>query len=312
VLNSAARNAEVLGMSTLTATSRAAFPRSPVLDDLADGILATDADLDRPGGPRVVYANRAFSEITGYPVAEILGASPKILQGPDTDPAVMVRLHDDLRAGRPFAGQTTNYRKDGAAFTMEWSIAAIPGADGQPAWFVAVQRDATLPARRLLDAQREARIDPLTGLPNRRHCDDILAGGAWLSSRARSALVIDLDHFKAINDTKGHLVGDDVLREVGRRLRGVVREGDLVARWGGEEFCVLTLEGSAGAEGLAERLRETIASEPCPTSAGPVWVTASVGFAAVRGGIVAAQALLAAADQAMYTAKRSGRNRVCM
>jgi len=299
-------------MLTLTATSGTAFPRSPVLDDLADGILATDADLDRPGGPRVVYVNRAFSEITGYSPDEIIGASPKILQGPETDPAVMAQLRDDLRAGRPFAGQTMNYRRDGSAFTMEWSIAAVTGGDGLPAWFVAVQRDATLPARRLFEAQREARMDPLTGLPNRRHCDDILAGGAWLSRRVRSALVIDLDRFKAINDTKGHLVGDEVLREVGRRLRGAVREGDLVARWGGEEFCVLTLEGSAGAETLAERLREAIAAAPCETSAGSIPVTASVGYAVVGGRIAAANDLLAAADEAMYVAKRSGRNRVCV
>jgi len=299
-------------MLTLTATPGTAFPHTPVLDNLADGILATDADLDRPGGPRVVYVNRAFSEITGYSPDEIIGASPKILQGPETDPAVMAHLRDDLRARRPFAGQTINYRRDGSPFTMEWSIAAVPGGDGLPAWFVAVQRDATLPARRLLEAQREARMDPLTGLPNRRHCDDILAGGAWLSSRVRSALVIDLDHFKAINDTKGHLVGDEVLREVGRRLRGVVRQADLVARWGGEEFCVLTLEGSAGAENLAERLRVAIAAAPCPTSAGSIPVTASVGFAAVGAGIAAANDLLAAADEAMYAAKRSGRNRVCV
>jgi diguanylate cyclase (GGDEF)-like protein/PAS domain S-box-containing protein len=298
-------------MSTLAPGPLGAFPATAALDHLADGVLMTDADLDRPGGPLVVYVNRAFCDITGYEPAEMLGASPRILQGPETDPAVMARLREDLRHGRHFAGQTINYRKDGSRFTMEWSIAPVPGDDGAPAWFVAVQRDATLPARRLLDAQRESRIDALTGLPNRRHCDEVLQTGAWLSSRARAALVIDLDHFKTINDTMGHLVGDEVLREVAARLRRTVREGDLVARWGGEEFCILTLEGTTGTGGLGERLRAAISAEPCRTSAGPLDVTASVGFAAVGDGIVAAQALIEAADAAMYRAKRSGRNRVC-
>lgn len=287
------------------------FPSTGVLDHLADGILATDADLDRPGGPLIVYANRAFAEITGYAPSELLGCSPRVLQGQDTDRALMGKLREDLRHGVPFAGQTTNYRKDGTPFEMEWSIAGVPGADGVTAWFVAVQRDATLPSRRLLAAEQEARVDPLTGLPNRRHCDDVLAGGAWLASRARSALIIDLDRFKAINDSHGHLVGDEVLREVGRRLRGAVRDGDLVARWGGEEFCVLTLAAASGVAELGERLRLAVASVPVLTEAGPLMVTASVGCAEVHGEGVDALGLLRSADAAMYAAKQAGRNRVC-
>jgi diguanylate cyclase (GGDEF)-like protein/PAS domain S-box-containing protein len=297
-------------MDVLAATALDTFPSTPVLDHLADGILVTDVDLDREGGPRVVYVNQALSEITGYDRNELIGASPAILQGPATDPGVLRRLRDDLTAGRSFAGQAINYRKDGTPFMMEWSIAVIPGEDGSPRWFAAVQRDATLPARRLLAAEHEARIDALTGLPNRRHCDEILAGGAWLSSRARSALIIDVDRFKLINDTHGHLVGDEVLREIGARLRRVVRDGDLVARWGGEEFCVLTLEGTPGAGGLSDRLLQAIGGIACPTSAGPLPVTASIGCAVLRADLPDARTLLDAADDAMYEAKRAGGNRV--
>jgi diguanylate cyclase (GGDEF)-like protein/PAS domain S-box-containing protein len=281
-----------------------------VLDHLADGILVTDVDLDQDGGPRVVYVNQAFCDMIGYDRDELIGASPGILQGPATDPAVVRRLRDDLTAGRSFAGQTINYRKDGTPFMMEWSIAVIPGEDGSPRWFAAVQRDATLPARRLLAAEHEARIDELTGLPNRRHCDEILAGGAWLSSRARSAMIIDVDHFKSINDTHGHLVGDEVLRGIGGRLRAAVRDGDLVARWGGEEFCVLTLDGTPGAGGLPDRLLHAIGDIAYPTTAGPLQVTASIGCAVLRDDLSDAQALLDAADDAMYQAKRAGGNRV--
>jgi diguanylate cyclase (GGDEF)-like protein/PAS domain S-box-containing protein len=297
-------------MDILAATALDTFVSTPVLDHLADGILVTDVDLDAKGGPRVVYVNDALCEITGYDRNELIGASPAILQGPATDPAVLSRLRDDLTAGRSFAGQTINYRKDGTPFMMEWSIAVIPAEDGSPRWFAAVQRDATLPARRLLAAEHDARIDALTGLPNRRHCDEILAGGAWLSSRARTALIIDIDRFKSINDIHGHLVGDEVLREVGARLRRVVRDGDLVARWGGEEFCVLTLDGTPGAGGLSDRLLRAIGDIACPTTAGPLPVTVSIGCAAMRDDLADAHALLDAADDAMYEAKRAGRNRV--
>jgi diguanylate cyclase (GGDEF)-like protein/PAS domain S-box-containing protein len=297
-------------MDILAATALDTFVSTPVLDHLADGILVTDVDLDAEGGPRVVYVNDALCEITGYDRNELIGASPAILQGPATDPAVLSRLRDDLTAGRSFAGQTINYRKDGTPFMMEWSIAVIPAEDGSPRWFAAVQRDATLPARRLLAAEHDARIDALTGLPNRRHCDEILAGGAWLSSRARTALIIDIDRFKSINDIHGHLVGDEVLREVGARLRRVVRDGDLVARWGGEEFCVLTLDGTPGAGGLSDRLLRAIGDIACPTTAGPLPVTVSIGCAAMRDDLADAHALLDAADDAMYEAKRAGRNRV--
>ena len=297
-------------MDVRAATALNAFPRTPVLDYLADGVLVTDVDLDQEGGPRVVYVNHALCEITGYGRDELIGASPAILQGPTTDPVVLRRLRDDLTAGRSFAGQTINYRKDGTPFMMEWSIAVIPGEDGSPRWFAAVQRDATLPARRLLAAEHEARIDALTALPNRRHCDEILAGGAWLSSRARSALIIDVDDFKSINDTHGHLVGDEVLRGIGGRLRTAVRDGDLVARWGGEEFCVLTLDGASGAGGLPDRLLQAIGDTTYPTTTGPLRVTASIGYAVLRDDLSDAQALLDAADDAMYEAKRAGGNRV--
>ena len=297
-------------MGALTATAFDTSESMLVLDHLADGILVTDADLDQAGGARVVYVNQAFCEMTGYDRDELTGASPGVLQGPATDPVVVSRLRDDLSAGRSFAGQTINYRKDGTPFMMEWSIAVIPGEDGSPRWFAAVQRDATLPARRLLAAEHEARIDELTGLPNRRHCDEILAGGAWLSSRARSAMILDVDAFKSINDTHGHLVGDEVLRGIGGRLRAAVRDGDLVARWGGEEFCVLTLDGTPGAGGLPERLLRAIGDTPYPTTAGPLQVTASVGCAVLRDDRSDARALLDAADDAMYEAKRAGGNRV--
>jgi diguanylate cyclase (GGDEF)-like protein/PAS domain S-box-containing protein len=288
----------------------AVFSAGEVLDCLSDGVIATDAS-----DGSIVYVNRAACEITGYAPEELLGHSPRMLQGEDTDLGVMRRLRDDLAAGRPFSGEAVNYRKDGTPFVMEWTTSTLTGADGEAAFHVAVQRDATMPARRLLDAEREARTDPLTGLPNRRHIDDILGGGGWLVTRARSTIVVDVDHFKDVNDTYGHVVGDEVLRLVARRLASAARSGDIVARWGGEEFCVLMLgQGDAEAQdeasaGLARRIVETVASSPFSTSAGDIAVTVSAGSASLSSACSTAPDLLRAADRAMYSAKRRGRNR---
>lgn len=282
----------------------ARFPAGEVLDCLGDGIIATDA-VDW----LIVYANDAACEITGYERDELLGCSPKMLQGRDTDPALMHRLRDDLTTGGTFNGQGTNYRKDGTAFTMEWSISTLRGPDGDAAFYVAVQRDATLPARRLRDAERDANTDPLTGLPNRAHLDRVMNGGTWFSTSARSAIVVDLDKFKAINDAHGHLVGDEVLRLFSRRLTECLRSEDLVARWGGEEFCVIILGGHELATVVAQRIVDAVAKEPFATSAGNLVVTASVGSASVSEDRTTVPELLGAADRAVYAAKRLGRNR---
>ena len=284
------------------------FPSNAILDGLADGIVATDAG-EGVAEPLIVYVNQAACDITGYAADELLGRSPKMLQGPSTDRAVMRRLREDLEAGRPFSGQTVNYRKDGTEFVMEWSISTVAGPDGRPRFFVAVQRDATLPARRLLDAEREARMDTLTGLPNRSHIDSVLDGGGWLTTRAHSAVVVDVDHFKAINDRYGHLIGDEVLRQVAQRIAGAARQGDLVARWGGEEFCILMLGDGDRAAAVARRVVEAVSAQSLTTSAGEIRVTVSAGSAALDEDCCSATDLLRAADEAMYHAKQQGRNR---
>lgn len=275
-----------------------------VLDCLSDGIIATDAVEWR-----IVYANDAACEMTGYAREELLGRSPKMFQGRDTDPAVMRRLSDEVGRGQCFNGQAVNYRKDGTPFIMEWSTSPLLDRDGVPAFHIAVQRDATLPARRLLKAEREAHTDPLTGLPNRAHLERVMEGGTWFSTRARSAIVVDLDEFKAINDAYGHLVGDEVLRLFSRRLTECLRSEDLVARWGGEEFCAILLGGHDHVTVVARRIVATVAARPFATSAGDVFVTASVGSASISEDHTTVTALLGAADRAVYAAKALGRNR---
>lgn len=165
--------------------------------------------------------------------------------------------------------------------------------------------------------EREATEDPLTGLLNRRGIRPLLEH--LLSARGRtshpfSVVMVDLDHFKAINDTYGHHAGDLVLQEVALRMRRGLRGEDRVARWGGEEFLiVLPLAGEAGALVVAERLRASIEKRPFPAGDGhELRVTASFGVATAAPAYpVMIETLIDCADDALYTAKRTGRNRAC-
>ncbi len=155
--------------------------------------------------------------------------------------------------------------------------------------------------------------DALTGLYNRRHFEErFRVEFAYAARHATplSVLILDIDHFKKINDTHGHVVGDRVLRELGARLRAAVRSEDTVARYGGEEFVVLARSTPAEqARGLGERLRGLVAKTPVKVGAHELAVTVSVGVATLTSQR-SLQELFTTADQALYAAKSGGRNRV--
>lgn len=166
-------------------------------------------------------------------------------------------------------------------------------------------------ARYAEEVERLTLTDPLTELPNRRHFDAFLRQELEKVVRYQeplSLLLLDLDHFKAINDTHGHLQGDEVLRRVANTLAAHIRGADAVARWGGEEFAVLApkIALSAALE-LAERLRQAVSETELPQ--GIPAVTASIGVAEWVSG-ESAEGLLARVDRALYRAKETGRNRV--
>jgi diguanylate cyclase (GGDEF)-like protein len=167
-------------------------------------------------------------------------------------------------------------------------------------------------ARLFRKVEELATTDGLTSVANRRHFME-LAGQKLATSQRHglelAALMLDLDHFKQVNDTYGHATGDQVIRAVAQRLAAMIRQDDLLSRYGGEEFALL-VHDAAGVAELAERLRAAVATDPIPTDSGPLPVTVSIGVATLEASDTTADAILARADAALYQAKRAGRNRV--
>jgi diguanylate cyclase (GGDEF)-like protein len=194
---------------------------------------------------------------------------------------------------------------------LERTLAFVPGllfAQGVGLALVHMHLERSASQSRLL-----ALTDALTGCVNRRALEaravSELAHAAR-HSRPLSLVIVDLDHFKRVNDTHGHAAGDVALTHTGALLRDAVRPDDVVARYGGEEFCVLLREsGPEPARLVAERLRAAISAEPVATPAGPLPLTASLGVATARAD-EPWEALFHRADEALYAAKRAGRDRV--
>jgi diguanylate cyclase (GGDEF)-like protein len=169
---------------------------------------------------------------------------------------------------------------------------------------------------RLFDRVRQlATEDGLTGIYNRRHLLELAErshGRAVRGATQLAAIMVDIDHFKRINDTYGHAVGDTVIAEVARRLRTSLRPGDLLGRYGGEEFLLLVHTSPASAHDVADRVLATISGTPVPAGARELRVTASVGVAHLLPTDRDLGALLDRADRALYQAKDQGRDRVAV
>lgn len=279
-----------------------------VLGQLYNAVIVTEAQLDPPG-PRIVYANQAFARQTGYRVGELIGQTPRILQGPDTDPVLLQDLRRRLDKGLTFEGRTVNYRKDGHPYHVEWNISPVRNQAGEIRHFISVQHDVTELVRAQSDLVRKANIDELTGLASRRRGEELLEHQsklAWRHDQPWSVIMVDIDHFKAFNDQYGHAVGDEVLRAVGQILRQTLRETDKPIRWGGEEFLLLLpYNDHEGAMQAAERIHAELRDYRHPEAGG---ITVSMGLATYRDGDEI-DTLVERADKALYRAKRKGRNR---
>ncbi|PIW25811.1 MAG: sensor domain-containing diguanylate cyclase [Rhodospirillales bacterium CG15_BIG_FIL_POST_REV_8_21_14_020_66_15] len=274
-----------------------------------DGIIV----VDREGYIRLF--NEAAEKIFDFSAAEIIGKPlslliPASFRHKHTD--YVEQFHRETVTSRKMEERSTIYgcRKDGSEFPAEISISKISVAGSEEV--CAVVRDISERAKLIDELRLRATTDPLTGLANRRH---LMERGTEILNLAKrhghpfSLLMIDIDHFKSINDTYGHDGGDNVLRHFASLLTELARATDVPGRFGGEEFIVLLPEtGRPGASNLARRISKRIAGASV-ADGDPTPYTVSVGGAS-HANDRDFEAMLKRADTALYAAKRSGRNRL--
>ncbi len=220
-------------------------------------------------------------------------------------------MWETLSAGKTWRGELINLRKDGSEYTESAMISPVRGSDGKVKNYLAVKENIT--ERKLAESQIQqlAYFDQLTGLPNRRLLVDRFAFAHSLAQRngeQLAVLYLDLDHFKNINDSIGHTVGDAVLKEMAQRLSAMLREGDVVSRQGGDEF-ILVLPGT-NADGAGQVATNIIAaiSEPCHIEHYELSITPSIGIAIYPEDGEDFETLAKNADAAMYQVKQDNRN----
>ena len=285
-----------------------------LVENTNDVIMVLDATPLDQGGPFIVYVNPAFERLMGYGAEEVMGQNPKILQGRDTDDKTRYKLRQAMRTGKSIRTQILNYDKYGNELWLDINMVPLFDEDGNLAYYAAIERDLTEYKRLQSHLEDMANTDSLTGLSNRQaflHRAEKEFSRTRRYNRPLSVVMIDVDHFKSINDHYGHAVGDIVLREVSAICQCSLRGSDLLGRIGGEEFVLLLPDTpQANAIFVAERMREQLAKTPIAVDSVVLTTTASFGVASVIDADINFNSLLERADEAMYLAKNDGRNKV--
>jgi diguanylate cyclase (GGDEF)-like protein/PAS domain S-box-containing protein len=285
--------------------------------DFVTGVL--DADqvvvlvVDGDDG-RIVRGNAFAAAIAGREASALVGLDASTVFFPPEARAAakaMIRLAGSQPHGD--AGVMPLVTAGGEQREFGWYHSRLPGTDSQGSLLLLAGRDVTERERLLREVTRLSTTDPLTGLSNRRHFAEAAKLEIVRARRYRrplSAVMVDLDHFKRVNDTYGHATGDRVLVAVARLCIRLARTTDLKARLGGEEFCLLLPETAAeSSRVLAERLRGDVEALPFDADGRAFRITVSMGISLyVPGDEV--ESLVGRADAALYAAKASGRNRV--
>ena len=280
---------------------------SLVLENSSEALLVTDRNNF------IVDVNPAFTRLTGYAVDEVIGKNPKFLQSGRHGKDFYREMWNILELEGQWQGEIWNRRKNGEIYAEWLTINSINHEDGTLHRRVALFSDITEKKKTEELIWNQANFDYLTKLPNRRMFRDRLSQDIKKSHRAGeklALLVLDLDHFKEVNDTLGHDLGDVLLVEAARRITACVRESDTVARLGGDEFTIILadLEETSSVERVAEEIIHSL-NQPFHLNGDHAYVSASIGIALYPDDANELEDLLKDADQAMYVSKRAGRNR---
>lgn len=260
----------------------------------------------------ILSVNPAFTAITGYSADEAIGSTPKLLNSGRHDKTFYMEMWRSLETTGHWAGEIWNRKKSGEIYTEWLNINVIQDNTGSSYRYVALFSEITDKKRSEELIWWHANFDTLTQLPNRRLFTDRLQQGVKQASRANVAmalLLIDLDGFKEVNDTLGHLVGDELLIEAAKRIQASVRATDTVARLGGDEFTVILTEIADvnHIERVAQSLIDVL-SQPFQLENERVNISASIGISICPSDTCDSMSLLKNADQAMYKSKEDGKN----
>lgn len=278
----------------------------------SNGIMITRSNQDDHS---IVYVNPAFERITGYSAQEVIGMEGRFLVRDDLAQPDLENIRSALREQREGSATLRNYRKDGSLFWNELHIAPVQDlTDGTTTHFVSVINDISERVRYQHALEHQANHDSLTGLANRNLLNDRIEQAiAWCkrNGHVMGVMLLDLDHFKLINDASGHNAGDTLLKEVANRLMACVRETDTVARLGGDEFVIILtdLPQPGDVDRIAEKILATL-STPVEIDGRDIFVTASIGVSLYPRDGDHGEILLRYADMAMYRVKEHGRNNV--
>jgi diguanylate cyclase (GGDEF)-like protein/PAS domain S-box-containing protein len=278
---------------------------SSAIEQTADSVLITDPD------GIITYVNPAFEKTTGYTRHEAIGRKPNLVKSGQHDQDFYRRLWGAIRQGEPYRAVFINRRKSGELYYEEKTVTPLKDAQGRITHYVSTGKDVTEYRQAMEHVNYLANYDTLTGLPNRVLLQNRLHEAlleADRNNRLVAVMFLDLDHFKIINDTLGHDVGDALLKAVAERLTAGVRHGDTISRLGGDEFTIV-LTNVAHVDDVARVARKIIESftSPFEIDGRELFISPSIGITLypLDDNI---ENVLRNADAAMYHAKEMGRN----
>ena len=287
---------------------------------LNDIVVIAEAGAGPDDGASIVFVNDAFERQTGYSREEVLGRHPRFLLEQEPASSKLLEMANRLRESPQARTELMVHRKTGKSFWVELEVVSAQASAEAVTHWVAVGRDITQRKNAEDMIRHLAFYDPLTDLPNRQLLLDRLQKALSQSARTGqhgALMFIDLDNFKILNDTLGHHVGDQLLRQVAQRLTNCVRKTDTVARLGGDEFVVMVDDLSTDPEAAASKSRAlsekvlNVLREPFQIAGHQHFATPSIGVAGFSGDQSDVSELLKQADLAMYQAKGLGRNTLC-